>query len=121
MLRTKRSDGILSRIVDVEHALPQRSYGAPAGLTFEVVDPDCDWNQGVWELETDGAESVVRASSARPQLTIPIHSLASMVTGFISPSQLARQGQVEVADHADLAEWDRVFAVQHRPHCFQGF
>jgi len=54
-------------------------------------------------------------------LTIPVHSLSSMVTGFVSPSQLARQGQVEVADHADLAEWDRVFAVTHRQHCFQGF
>lgn len=121
MLRGRTTDGLLTRIVDVEHGLTQRPYGAAAGLTFEVVDADCEWNQGLWELETDGKESIVRASSARPQLTIPVHSLASMVTGFVSPSQLARQGQVEVADHADLAQWDRVFAVTHRPHCFQGF
>jgi len=121
MLRGRATDGLLTRVVDIEHGLAQRPYGAAAGLTFEVVDADCDWNQGVWELETDGAESIVRTSSARPQLTIPVHSLSSMVTGFVSPSQLARQGQVEVADHADLAEWDRVFAVTHRQHCFQGF
>jgi predicted acetyltransferase len=121
MLRHQVTDGILTRIVDVAKALPKRPYGAAAGLTFEVVDADCDWNQGVWELETSGAESEVRSSTARPQLTIPVHSLASMTTGFLSPSQLARQGQIEVADHADLAEWDRVFAVSHRPHCFQEF
>ena len=121
MLRGRATDGLLTRVVDIEHGLAQRPYGAAAGLTFEVVDADCDWNQGVWELETDGAESIVRTSSARPQLTIPVHLLSSMVTGFVNPSQLARQGQVEVADHADLAEWDRVFAVTHRPHCFQGF
>lgn len=114
-------DDVLTRVVDVPLALASRPYGGAASLRFAVVDARCDWNAGVWELETDGERSEVRRSGGAPQLTLPVHSLASLVTGALSASELAELGRVEVADHASLGEWDRTFAIAGRPFILNDF
>ena len=116
-LRRTAHEGIMLRVIDVERALPQRPYGAPALLVFEVIDHDCDWNHGLWELETDGRYTEVRRSQRAPQLRIPAHALSAMVNGFLAPSVLAEQGRLAVEDPAALAEWDGAFRTRYRPHC----
>ncbi len=120
-LRRRARDGIMLRVVDVERALPQRPYGATASLTFELFDEQCDWNQGVWELETDGRSGEVRRSRRVPQLRMSAHALGAMVNGYLAPTALARMGRLDVADHASLEEWDRAFATAYRPHCMNSF
>ena len=126
MLRRATRDGIMARVVDLAAALPQRPYAAPAACTLRVHDPDCDWNDGVWDFRTDGDHTTVEPSPveptmADPQLSLPIHSLASIITGYRSPSHLVRIGRSRATPNLDLSALDRAFAVNHRPHCFQHF
>ena len=120
-LRRRWRDGILLRVVDAEAALAGRPYGAPASLTFELSDPLCEWNRGVWRLETDGRASTMARSDASPDLHIPVHALAAMIGGYLPPSRLARMGRLEALRPETLALWDRVFATRQRPFCANGF
>jgi predicted acetyltransferase len=121
LLRRTMRDGVMWRVVDVEQALPQRPYGTAANLVFELDDPLCDWNCGVWELETDGPSATVRRSRRAAQLRLPVHSLSAMVSGFLSATALAEMGRVEVVDPTALIDWDRAFATRYRPHCMDNF
>ena len=126
LLRRTTRDGIMARVVDLAAALTQRPFASPAACILRVHDPDCDWNDGVWAFRTDGDHTTVERSPseptmAAPQLTLPIHSLASMITGYRSPSHLVRIGRAQAAPGLDLAALDRAFAIDHRPHCFQHF
>lgn len=120
-IQRRARDGLMLRVIDVERALPQRPYGAPAALSFELIDEACDWNHGLWELETDGPNTEVRRSRRAPQLRIPIHALGALVNGYLSATALAEMGRLEVADHASLQDWDRAFATRYRPHCSSDF
>lgn len=126
LLRRSTRDGIMARIVDLAAALPQRPYGAPLALRLRVIDRDCDWNDGLWDFHTDGRHTTVeRIPGERhthsPQLTLPIHSLASLLTGYRSASQLVRIARAHAAPGLDLPAIDRAFATSHRPHCLQHF
>ena len=66
LLRRWTQDGIMARVVDVAAGLPQRPYGGPLSLRLRVIDPLCPWNDGVWSMETDGAQTTVDAQRWRP-------------------------------------------------------
>jgi len=51
--------------VDVERALPVRRYGEAGALTLTVRDDLCDWNDGTFRLETDGATLALPPSAGR--------------------------------------------------------
>ena len=120
-LNAQSYDEVFTRIVDVEAALSARSYGQAASLAFEVFDNECDWNRGVWELESDGPRAEARRSQRAPQISLSVHSLAALLCGTLSATELADLGRLEVADHASLPDWDRAFAVRGRPFLLNAF
>ena len=120
-LRRRVSDGIWLRVVDVARALPQRPYGEAGALHFEVVDELCDWNAGCFLLETDGASSEVKRSEGRPDLVLPVRTLASLVSGHASASQLMRAGLLQAGDASAVEMADRLFATRYPPFCPDGF
>jgi predicted acetyltransferase len=120
-LRRRTADGIWMRIVDVERALPLRRYGEAGALTLTVRDDLCDWNDGTFRIETDGASAEAGRTTDAPDLTLPVRSLAMLASGHYSATQLERWGQLETR-HADaLRTADRLFATEYRPHCLDGF
>ena len=131
LLRRATQDGIMARIVDLAAALPQRPYGAPLSLRLRVIDRDCEWNDGLWAFQTDGQHTTVERTPIErsriepttdaPQLTLPIHSLASLLTGYRSASQLVRIARAHATPGLDLTAIDQAFATAHRPHCLQHF
>ena len=121
MLRRWTQDGIMARVVDVAAGLPQRPYGGPLSLRLRVIDPLCAWNDGVWSMQTDGAETTVTRSDGAPELTLPVQSLAALVTGYRGAGALVGMGRAEASAGLDLAAVDRAFATRHRPHCFHHF
>ena len=121
MLGRRTGDGIWLRVVDVERALPQRPYGDTGSLTFEVLDDLCDWNRGCFLLETDGEHSEVKRSERSAELSIPVRSLASLVSGQASATSLARAGLLSARDEGALALADRIFATSYAPYCPDGF
>lgn len=120
-LRRTIQDGIWLRVVDVARALPQRPYGAAGALRFEVADELCDWNAGCFLLETDGPHSEVKRSEGRPDLVLPVRTLASLVSGYAPASQLMRAGLLQASDTSALELADRLFATRYPPYCNDGF
>lgn len=115
-------EGVFLRVVDAERALGLRPYGERGRLAIEVRrDPFCDWNEGIFEIEADGDERRVKRSSGVPDLTLPPRSLASLLAGHSSASQLARAGLLDSKDDGVLVRADRMFATAFRPHCPDGF
>lgn len=122
MLRLTSSDGLLSRIVDVEQALPQRHYDEEATLTFEIVDDDlCPWNCGRWKFEASSNKSAIIRTDEEPQLVMPISTLAILVFGQISATEAARMARLDVCDKNALSSWDRVMHTKYRPACADTF
>jgi len=121
-LGRRLGEGVFLRVVDAERALALRPYGRSGRLAIELRgDPDCDWNEGVCELEADGDERRVKRTTGVPDLTLPPRSLAMLVAGHSNASQLSRAGLLDAKDQHVLALADAMFATSHRPFCPDGF
>jgi len=110
-------DGMMARIVDVEQALSKRRYHEEGTLTFEILDDLCSWNCGRWKLETSAAETCISRTSEKPQLAMPISTLAMLVFGQIRATEAARMERLDVLEHSALSSWDRVMRTVYRPFC----
>jgi predicted acetyltransferase len=121
MLRATSRDGILARVVDVERALPQRPYEAQGTLTFDLLDEMCPWNAGRRQMETSGKDTLVRRTTAAPQLTMPIHTLPMLLFGQLSATEASRMGRLDVHDPDALPLWDAVMRTKYRPFCGDHF
>jgi predicted acetyltransferase len=119
-LHRRTGAAIWMRVTDVETALRQRPYGDDGVLTVGVVDPLCDWNDGVFTVETAGGGTEVSRTGGDADLTLPIAALAVLLAGHRSASQLARAGLVE-GDAKALRVADALFATTYAPFCADGF
>jgi predicted acetyltransferase len=120
-LHRRTADSIWMRITDVAAALPQRPYGEADALTIAVTDELCPWNEGTYVLETTGDESTATRVDATPDLTMPVSSLAVLVSGHRSATELARAARIDVGDAKALARADRLFATDYAPWCNDDF
>jgi predicted acetyltransferase len=121
MLHLTSKDGLLGRIVDVERALTHRNYFQDAVLTFELSDDICPWNRGLWKLETSKDGSTVTRTREKPQLRMPVSTLAMLLFGQISPSEAARMKRLETINDSILSMWDSVMRTKYRPFCADFF
>ena len=113
--------GLMGRIVDVERALPWRTYPVEARLTFELRDGLCSWNDGRWEVEIAAGEASVRRTEATPQLVMPVSTLALLVFNHITATEAARIGCLDVLEQSALPAWDAAMRTTYRPFCADGF
>ncbi len=121
-LRRRTGDGVWLRVVDVERALPQRPYGDSGAITIEVHSDDmCKWNNGVYRLETDGETTETTRTERVPDLTLSPRTLASLISGHTSATDLARCDLLNARDPSSLKLADRLFATEYRPYCPDGF
>jgi predicted acetyltransferase len=119
-LHRRTGAAIWMRVTDVEAALRQRPYGDDGVLTISVADPLCDWNAGVFRLETVGGGTEVSRAGGDADLTLPVAALAVLLAGHRSASQLARAGLV-AGDTKALRLADAIFAPTHAPWCPDSF
>jgi predicted acetyltransferase len=115
------SNGLLARLVNVDKALTQRRYDTEGTLTFRLIDELCDWNNGVWRLDASPDGSKVSRASGEPQVTVPVSTLAMLFFGWLSASEAARMGRLEVHDRTALPAWDRVMRTSYVPFCADNF
>jgi predicted acetyltransferase len=90
-----RNDWML-RIVDVRGALEARGYpaGVEAELHVEVNDDILTQNQGRYILAVGDSRGRVR-EGGRGDLSVDIRGLATMYTGYLSPTELLATGRIE--------------------------
>lgn len=78
-VRSRTTDGLWVRLVDVGPALAQRRYACPVDVVIEVADEFCPWNRGRWRLT---AASGVSAASPRAGAAGPAPGAAATGPGF---------------------------------------
>ena len=120
-LRRRTGAAIWMRVTDVEEALRRRPYGDDGALTLGVVDPLCDWNDGMFALETAGGATEVSRTGGDVDLTVPVAALAVLLAGHRSATQLARAGLVAGGDEKALRTADGLFTTTYAPFCPDGF
>jgi predicted acetyltransferase len=99
------------RIVDAPAALASRGYlpGVSARVELALRDALLPENEGAWLLEVrDGKAELGRGGAGRVQLDVT--ALAALYTGWSSPWDLARSGQLRGARSEDLKALAAAFA-----------
>src|SRR5690606_3962998 len=92
-------DGIWLRITDIASALPQRPYSEPGRLSFAIEGDDlCPWNNGTWTIEADEGHAQVVQSDTPAQMTMPVNTLAGLLTGYRTATHFERIGRLSCDD-----------------------
>ena len=114
-------DSIWVRVVDVPAALAARSYAAEASLTFELSDPVCPWNAGVWRLDVGSDGAAVSRVSSEPDLRLGAADLGSLYLGGTAARTLLRAGRIEEVRSGATNRLDALFRTARAPWCGDGF
>jgi predicted acetyltransferase len=121
-LNRQPRDGLWLRVVDAERSLASRPYAMPAELSIRVRDDAlCPWNEGTFRVVTEGDKSAVARTGDSPDVIVTPWSLATLLAGQASATQLYGAGRLDGKDPATLARADRMFATRHAPHCPDSF
>ncbi|MGO9550017.1 GNAT family N-acetyltransferase, partial [Mycobacterium sp.] len=100
------------RILDVEKALTARRYARDGTVIIAVDDPLLPGNSISVSITGGGAE----VTEQRPQLSVGVEGLASVLLGGATWRSLAAAGLVRADDPAAVDVADRLFAVHDAPY-----
>ena len=111
-LSLKPWDALWLRILDPEAALSARSYSASGGFTIELIDDFCPWAGGTFKLDADEeGNAICRRTNARPDVSMPIASLASVYLGAHHLTLLKQAGRIDEHTEGAVAALDAMFAT----------
>ncbi|MCK2241187.1 MULTISPECIES: GNAT family N-acetyltransferase [unclassified Crossiella] len=121
-VKIERNDSLWVRLVDVDRALPMRTYTGPLDTVLELTDEFCPWNAGRWRLVigTDGRAELTRTEDT-PELTLSSTALGSAFLGGVRLSTLAAAGQAHEHRPGAAAALSRAFLVDPAPHTMEIF
>ncbi len=114
------SDHIWARIVDLDRAIPQRTYSAGARVRVQVADAVCPWNAGTWDLDLGPDGGTAARSADKAEMTLDIVDLGACLLGGTPLARLAAGGRVD-GDPAAVAALDRALATPLLPWCPESF
>jgi predicted acetyltransferase len=122
-LKVEEGYGLLLRVVDVAAALSVRPPGADhvEPFTFALADPSAPWNEGTWRIEAAEGQASIERVDAEPDLSLDAPALAQLFSGYLTPSNAALVGLIEVQRPEALAAADRLFATAYPPFCADVF
>jgi predicted acetyltransferase len=100
----------MMRILDVTAALEGRGYPEVEGeATIAVADDIFTENTRTYALSSDSGKLRVEAVSRRARTELPIGMLSALYSGYVTPNDLVRLGQLDPADPA-IGLLSRLFA-----------
>jgi predicted acetyltransferase len=111
-----RFDDQWVRILDLDSALEQRSYGEGRDVIVHVHDPLFERGSGTWLLSPHGA----RRTDSMPEVEVRIETMSAAYLGAVSWHDLAASGQVTAPPQV-LDRLDALFAVRPAPFCGTGY
>ncbi len=113
-VRTRQSDGLWIRLVDLPAALAARRYLRPVDLVIEVADALVPANAGRWRLRAAAAErtwqaaeageAICERTTADPDIALDVSALGAAYLGGTRLSALAGAGQIAELRHGAVAE-----------------
>lgn len=89
------------RVIGVQEALFPFKSMEQLEFSFELIDPDCPWNNGRWKVDC-GAYGTQVARAETADFSIGIGAFSQAVMGQPSLRQLADQGMVSVTNPKGL-------------------
>jgi predicted acetyltransferase len=116
-LQASLGDSLWVRVVDVPSALAGRRYATDGGLTIEVADELCAWNDGAWALAVEGGVPMVAPASGAADLACDITDLGSAYLGGFSFRRLADAGRVRELAPGAIDRADALFRTDRAPWC----
>ncbi|WP_223198511.1 GNAT family N-acetyltransferase [Solihabitans fulvus] len=118
----RNTDSLWVRLVDLDRALPQRTYSSGVDTVLEVTDEFCPWNAGRWRLTVDdsGSARVSRTEDAA-DLALGITELGAAFLGGTRLTTLAGAQRVREYTPGAVAALSRSFAGDTEPHCPEVF
>jgi predicted acetyltransferase len=126
-LRTRISDGLWVRLVDVPRALTQRRYASPVDVVIEVTDEGCAWNRGRWRLTTgtvpmaggpeQGAGATCERTTGPADIALPVRALGAAYLGGTRLGPMAAAGLVEELRPGTLAPLSAALSWDPAPWC----
>ncbi len=114
------ADHIWARIVDLDRAIPQRTYSAGARVRVQVADAVCPWNVGTWELVLGPDGGTATRTGEKAEMSLDVVDLGACLLGGTPLARLAAAGRVE-GEPAAVAALDRAMATPLVPWCPEGF
>ena len=126
-LRTRISEGLWVRLVDVPRALAQRRYASPVDVVIEVTDELCAWNQGRWRLTAGnvpeaggpapGVAATCEPANAPADVALPVRALGAAYLGGTRLGPMAAAGLVAELRPGTLAPLSAALAWDPAPWC----
>jgi predicted acetyltransferase len=110
-------EALWCRLVDVGAALSARAYGAGEPVVLEVADEFCPWNEGRWQVSSEGADR----SQADPDLRLDVDMLGSVYLGGFTFGDLVRGSRAEELTDGAADRADALFATGVEPWCAEIF
>lgn len=106
--RTRVSDGLWIRIIDLPEAMARRRYSCSVDLVIEVADSLLPANEGRWRLVAGGladdSKPACERTSADADITLPVAALGAAYLGGTRLGGLQAAGQVAEHRPGALAE-----------------
>ena len=117
---TRVHGSYMLRVVDAARAVEQRPFDPEmrASLALRIVDPTCDWNDGVWRLEVAEGRGTLTRSRDEPVATLGAPALAALYNGYRTAWDWYNCGRIEATDRGALTALTRAFSAEHAPHCY---
>jgi predicted acetyltransferase len=129
-VRSRVTDGLWVRLVDVPSALAQRRYACPVDVVIEVSDDSCSWNQGRWRLTAEaagapdpgtGTPAGVGATCERTtdaaDIALPVRVLGAAYLGGTRLGPMAAAGLVTELRPGALAPLSTALSWDPAPWC----
>ncbi len=113
-------DHIWLRIVDLDRAIPLRTYRSPARVVVALTDVTCPWNDGAWLLDLDVDGGTASRTDATAQIAMDVRDLGACLMGGTPLARLAAAGIV-TGDPAAVAAVDAALSTPTAPWCPEGF
>ena len=120
-LRASVRDGTWVRLIEVGATLEGRRYLSEGALTFQLADPFCPWNEGVWTLEAGPDGAKLRRSSASPDLRLSAAELSAMYLGTVKATSLLQAGRLDELTAGATSRADALFRWTTPPWCLDDF
>ncbi|HUS16977.1 MAG TPA: sterol carrier protein domain-containing protein, partial [Chloroflexia bacterium] len=109
--------GFMLRMVDVAPALSARGYapGAQGRLVLRVAEGFVTRTPQTYTLDVSDGRGTATLATSDPDLSLDQRALAQIYAGYVTATEAAELGLIEVHDQAAIRRADSFFAGP-RPH-----
>jgi predicted acetyltransferase len=119
-LHRRVTDSLWVCPIDIPAALSARKYSRDGRLSIEVRDGFNPWNNGIYDLETDGDQAHCTRGISPPQVRLSASDLGAVYLGGVRPLDLMAAGRLD-GSVADVLRADAMFAWHPAPWCQEVF